>query len=83
MLQYSAAEEHYRPGVIKLALSMSIVWAIQHRQSKTSILTIKERCQSNCITKEEKKKKRKAKEKEKKFSNLKYYIPLGTDSLQY
>lgn len=31
MLQFSAAEQHYRPGMIKIAISMSISRAIQHR----------------------------------------------------
>lgn len=43
MLQCTAAEQHYRPGMIKLALSMSTARAIRHRQGKTSILTIKDR----------------------------------------
>lgn len=42
MLQCSAAEQHYRPGMIKLALSMSIARAIQHIQGKAWILTMKD-----------------------------------------
>lgn len=65
MLQYSAAEQHYRPGMIKLALSMSVARAIQHRQGKTSILTIKDRSQSNY----QGRKKKKGKQRKKKRSS--------------